>query len=177
MIPVIKLERHDFEASFGKNLPVMKATSSVSFVLTNLMDVNNERVKLYKSLVDRSTDLQLKLLFMQYAIQAQTFMATLNKWGIEYGVHPHPKKKHILAGAWRQLQSLFLHGGRNVLLAQCELMEQNALRVYKVVVGMTFLPMGTIADVTRQVEELERSAGALKSVITGGTSKWAMAFT
>src|SRR5882724_4733648 len=106
---------------FMKNLPVMKAVSSVSFVLTNLIDVNNQRVNLYKSLVDQSNDLQLKLLFMQYAIQAQTFVATLNKWGSVYGAETHPNKRRYIFNDVRQLlNGLFGMGGRKVLLNQCE---------------------------------------------------------
>jgi hypothetical protein len=153
----------------------MKAPSGVSFVLTNLIDVNNQRVVLYKSLVDRSRDMELKLLFMQYAIQAQTFMATLNRWGLLYGADTRPKR-HIFDDARNLLKGLFSAGGRNVMLKQCESMEQKALKLYKTVVAMSFLPYATIIEVNRQADELEKAARSLQTVMTGATT-WQIAFS
>ncbi|HWA32559.1 MAG TPA: hypothetical protein VG737_00440 [Cyclobacteriaceae bacterium] len=154
----------------------MKANSGVSFVLTKLIDVNNQRVLLYKSLVDRSRDMELKILFMQYAIQAQSFMATLNKWGLTYGADIHPKR-HFFDNVQKMLKGLFSSGGRNMHLNQCESMEKKALKLYKTVVAMSFLPHATIAEVNRQADELEKASRSLKSVITGEAASWQVAFS
>src|SRR4051812_19388898 len=112
----------------------MKPVSGVSFVLTTLIDINNQRVTLYKSLVDQANDMELKLLFMQYAIQAQTFMATLNKCGFAYGAETHIKNnRHIFDDVKNLLKGLFSGGRHKLLLNQCETMEQKALKVYRTV--------------------------------------------
>jgi hypothetical protein len=156
----------------------MKRISSISFVLTNLIEINNQRAVLYKSLVDQSDDMELKLLFLQYAIQAQTFVATLNKWGCLYGAELRPNKKRgIFNDAAEWLRGLFSTGGRRVLLNQCESMEQKALKLYRAVVAMSFLPLAAIADVNYQADQLEKVTSSLRTVITGGSANWRVAFS
>src|SRR4051812_14133633 len=112
----------------------MKSKSSVAFVLTSLIEVNYRRVHLYKSLVDRSDDIELKLLFMQFAIQSQTFMATLNKLGLACGADIHPKPRvRIFDTIGQKVKRLFFAGKRNMLIGQCESMEREAMKIYKAV--------------------------------------------
>lgn len=157
------------------NARSMEINSQVIFALNKMVNVNAKRSTRYKSLSDSSRELEMKLFFMQYAVQAETFTATLNKWRHAYGAATHTiNKESFLDNTVTQLKMMM--GGRGFLLKDCEKMEYNALKIYKVAIALSFLPNSTINDIVMQSRELEKVQYTLKALRENGAHQWQAAF-
>ena len=153
----------------------MEINSQVIFALNRMVDVNTKRSNRYKSLSDKSRELEMKLFFIQYAVQAETFTVTLNKWRHAYGAPSHTTKKESLFNTTAsQLKKMI--GGRSYELKECEEMESNAIKTYKIALALSFLPTSTIEDITMQSKELEKVQYTLKALRENGAHQWQAAF-
>ncbi len=155
----------------------MQEVSKVVFALNNLIEINDQRLSLYKGLAEKSKEMELKLVYMQYAIQAQTFTMTLNKWKHAYGGTSNIiRKPSFINSAIDQVKKVFNISGKEGDLKQCELVESNAVKMYKTAVALSFLPAPTIEDIEKQTKELEKVQLTLKTFRENGASQWQIAF-
>ncbi|NOT74048.1 MAG: hypothetical protein HOP08_03900 [Cyclobacteriaceae bacterium] len=155
----------------------MEQISQVLFALDKMADINDQRVNRYKHLAEKSKDVESKLFFMQYAIQAQTFTATLNKWRVAYGATPHtPKKGSLMSQAYSHFMKVVSLGSKAFELRECEVMESNALKTYRTATALSFLPVATLQDITSQTNELEKAHYTLKAFRENGAHQWQAAF-
>ncbi|CAN5331773.1 hypothetical protein BH10BAC4_BH10BAC4_12430 [soil metagenome] len=151
----------------------MQPISQIVLTLNKMMDINGQRVNRYKSLADKAKEIEMKIFYMQFAIQAQTFTATLNKWRTAYGIASHTlPKEGILSSAIGQLKRVINLGSKDFDLKQCEEMESNALKTYKTALSLAFLPSATTEDIVRQTEELENTHFTLKTFRENGSEQW-----
>lgn len=156
----------------------MEEVSKVIFALNNLIEINDQRSLLYNSLSGKAKQVELKLVYLQYAIQAQTFTATLNKWRHAYGATSTiTRKTNHFDSAISQFKKIFAAGRTNDDLKQCESLESNALKIYKTAVALSFLPSATIDDIKKQTSELEKAHSTLHSFRENGSNQWQVAFS
>jgi uncharacterized protein (TIGR02284 family) len=129
--------------------------SRVTFSLSLLIQSNNKRISYYKSVAGKTSDPDLKSLFMAYADQSQNFAEDLTRWVKAYGSTPAPLKKTSLATqAWERVKSILEDE-----LEACTsgAIERNTLKVYKTALALSFIPSTVANDVRKHVRDLERA--------------------
>ncbi|CAN5465288.1 hypothetical protein BH09BAC3_BH09BAC3_16120 [soil metagenome] len=153
----------------------MESVSQVIFALDRMVEINDQRFRLYKSLSDKCRELEMRLFFMQYAVQAQTFNATLTKWRNAYGAPLHNvKRESLFVTTMGQIKKMV--GGRNYILRECEEMESNAIKTYQTALALSFLPSSTVEDIAKQSDELEKVRYTLRAIRENGAHQWEAAF-
>ena len=141
------------------NLP--KAIAAI----TSLMALNNKRFNYYTEVAGKSRQIELKLLFMKYAIQSQTCNSYLNRWLSAYGTNLLSKKKQsILSKLWYQVKSACTLDIRNFFLNESENLEQEVIKKYNIILASAFFPSEAAADIRKQVDEMELLYQSLKDL-------------
>jgi len=140
--------------------------------ITSLMALNNKRFNYYTEVAGKSKQIELKLLFMKYAIQAQTCNTFLNRWLTTYGTtffSFHNENK--LTKFWYQLKSACTLDLRNFFLNESDSLEQEVIKKYNVVVASAFFPSEVVADIRKQIDEMELLYQNLKELRLNQTSQ------
>lgn len=154
----------------------MKTISGSIATLVSLVHVNSRRLSQYKKAADRVKDIEMKLLFMRYAVQAQGFINLLNRWIMEYGGMPASGEEETnLMVTWNRIKDTLTSDTRNILLSRCESLEQEVLRIYKTVLTLTILPTGAIRDVKNQAEELAEACRIMRELQTRNLAEFRVA--
>lgn len=135
------------------------------FAINALMSINRERFEFYTKAASVSKDMNLKLLFMKYAIQSQMFISNLNCWLSAYGtVHTRKEEFDFIQKTLFNLKSVFTIDERALLLKECTRMENNAIKKYRTAITLSFFPSATEKDMKKQLAELEASFNYLQEV-------------
>ena len=141
------------------------SNARVIFGLTTLMRVNEKRIKHYKSALDWSDDVDLILWFNRHASRLQAANATLQQSLTNYqgprdftGIQPSSQVSH-----WEQIRDILSLTRRNLLVEHCELLERNALKIYRTALALSFVPSSAVSDVQEQMEDIETGLVSLKS--------------
>ena len=143
----------------------MKTTTGSISTLISLVQINHKRLSLYKKSADKGKDIELKLLFMRYAVQSQGFINALNRWIIESGGSPVPlEDESSLLHTWSRIKESLTSDSRNMLLHRCELCEEEMLKIYSTVVSLALLPVAIIADLNKQANEIELACYTMKGM-------------
>ncbi|RAW00120.1 PA2169 family four-helix-bundle protein [Pseudochryseolinea flava] len=141
----------------------MKQTSGSLSTIGSLVQINHKRLAHYKRSADKAKEIELKLLFMRYAVQSQGFVNVLSRWMMEYGGKVAQQEEGGLASAWSRIRETLNSDSRNHLLSRAEMMESEVLRIYKTILSLTILPSPVLRDIQSQYDELENTARVLKS--------------
>jgi uncharacterized protein (TIGR02284 family) len=142
----------------------MKYASGSLSTLGSLVDINHKRLAHYKRSADKAKEIELKLLFMRYAVQAQGFVNVLGRWMMEYGNSTaHQSDENGLMNAWAKIRETMNSDAPKHLLSRAEGMETEVLRIYKTVLSLTILPTPVLRDIQSQYEELENTSRVLKN--------------
>jgi uncharacterized protein (TIGR02284 family) len=141
----------------------MQDVSQSIITLTSLIEVNNKRVKVYRSVAERATRKELKALFTYYADQSRSFSGSLSTWRAAYGGFGLANESNGSFSLWAQLKDLLGIGVRNPVVL-CEEVEQDALKAYRTAVDNSKLPTATVADVQKQTREVEKALARLKTL-------------
>ena len=141
----------------------MKKAPDATQLLTSLITINTRRFERYKNAADQIKDVNGKLIFMNYAVQAQGFITNLNRWLPVYGMRYSDNSSNLIK-SWNRLRGVLLIGGKKYLLGHCEFIEQQALKVYKDALNEDVLLSGTVADLQKHIEQLEAARLAMKSL-------------
>jgi uncharacterized protein (TIGR02284 family) len=151
----------------------MKNVSGAVATLASLVQINNRRLSQYKKVADKAKDIEMKLLFMRYAVQAQGFMNLLNRWIIEYGGMPASELEETnLMATWNRIKDTLTSDAQNILLNRCEALELEALRIYRTIVALTILPSPALRDVQNQADELGEACRIMKDLQTRSLTAW-----
>src|SRR5438046_2464930 len=114
----------------------MNSALKVITTLNSLITVNNKRFERYTRAADQTRDINTKLLFMKYAVQAKAFNNKLNRWLIAYGtVMENPNEINLFAKSLIGLREAFSFTGRKYLLNECAFLEREAIKSYSVALG------------------------------------------
>jgi hypothetical protein len=139
--------------------------SKTSNVLYALLITNINRLNHYQMVMDKSNDIELKLIFLNCAVQSQSFCTTLSKWLGHYQPTTSIQvKKNFMVGILLKLKALLLSAGRNSLLHRSEDLEQITLQKYRSALSVTYLPLALIKDLSKQAKELEETVHSLKEM-------------
>jgi uncharacterized protein (TIGR02284 family) len=143
----------------------MKYGSGSRATIDSLLQINHKRLAHYKRSADKAKEIELKLLFMRYAVQAQGFVNVLSRWLMESGGVPahHQSDEHGLMNAWARIRETLNSDMPKHLLSRAEAMEDEVLKIYKAVLALTILPTPVLRDVQTQYEELENTSRVLKN--------------
>lgn len=143
----------------------MENTGSIA-TLVSLVQLNNKRLIHYKKSADKAKEIELKLLFMRYAVQSQGFMNKLNRWIIDLGGAPvSGEQESNLMLTWNRIrESLSSDSSINLLLQRSELLEQEALKIYNTVLSLSILPGSTLQDLQKQASEFEVTMLTMKGL-------------
>jgi uncharacterized protein (TIGR02284 family) len=141
----------------------MEDISRTIDALTSMIAINNKRASAYKSLAEKTDRQEVRTLFRQFADQSKRFANGLSTWRAAYGGFGVADKKSS-ASAWSQVRYLLgLKLGKN-MISDCEELEQDAIKTYKAVIAMAFMPPATVADLQNQIGEFEKALSKLRSV-------------
>lgn len=136
------------------------------FAINSLIDSNNERFLFYKEAAGTAKDMELKILFMKYAIQAQSFTTYLNSWLSAYGAVYSPSDKNTVSFSklWNQLKRSVVLDERNLALKESEQLEKDTLKKYHTSLALSFFPAEAESDIRKQILELESGMQSLQEV-------------
>ncbi len=124
--------------------------------ITSLMALNNKRFNYYTEVAGKSKQIELKLLFMKYAIQSQTCNSYLNRWLTAYGTTNFSTKSESMVNKlWYQVKSACTLDVRNFFLNESDSLEQEVLKKYNSVLASAFFPTQAASDLRKQIEEIE----------------------
>ena len=140
----------------------MEDISRTIDALTSMIAINKKRAAAYQSLAEKTHRHEAKLLLLQFADQSRRFASGLSTWRAAYGGFGVADRKSGVS-TWSQVRSLFgLNSGKHVI-TECEEMEQDAIKIYRAAVGMTFIPSATVVDIQKQLADLEKSLSKLRA--------------
>ncbi len=145
----------------------MKIFSNMVFALKYLIQVNQKRSECYRRAADRTEDIEMKLLFMKYAIHSQGFTNQLNRWIIAYGAIPLYKDtaNTLLDKAWSGLKNTFGMNDLKHLLKHCETVEQDCIRKYRAALASSALVASVaVIDIQRHADDFEEARLTLKDL-------------
>jgi uncharacterized protein (TIGR02284 family) len=131
--------------------------------LTSLIAVNYKRYSAYKSMAEKAQQHELKTLFLEFADQSKRFVGGLSTWRAAYGGFGVADKK-VGTSAWSELKFLLGLNSAKKMIADCQQLEQDAIRIYRSTLSMAFLPAAAVADIQKQMGELEKSRSKLRSI-------------
>jgi len=134
------------------------------FAINSLMATNNERFSYYKEAASSCKDMELKLLFMKYAIQSQSFTTYLNSWLSAYGsvYTPLNNQNSTVKKWWSQIRHAITLDERILMLKECDELERNAIKRYRTAIMLSFFPSAVEVDIKKQAQELETSYQSLQ---------------
>jgi len=133
--------------------------------ITSLMALNNKRFSYYTKVAGKSKQIELKLLFMKYAIQAQTFNAYLNRWLNAYGItYFSTREKSLFVKFWNKIKSACTLDVRNFFLNESDYLEQEAMKKYTSILASSFFPEQAASDIKKQMNEMEALYQNLKEL-------------
>ena len=129
----------------------MKYASGSLATIGSLVQINQRRLTHYKRSADKAKEIDLKLLFMRYAVQSQGFVNVLTRWMMEYGgkLSTQPDEGGLIA-AWARIRETLNPDSRVHLLSRAEMMEAEVLKIYNTVLSLTILPSTILRDVQSQ---------------------------
>ena len=143
----------------------MKNTAGSIATLTSLVQINNKRLIHYKKSADKAREIELKLLFMRYAVQSQGFMNKLNRWIIDFGGVPTSgEQESNLMLTWNRIKDSLTSDTSNILLSRCELLEQDTLKIYQTVLTLSILPGSVLQDLQKHATEFEIAMHTMKGL-------------
>ena len=124
--------------------------------INTLMALNNKRFNYYTEVAGKSKQLDLKLLFMKFAIHSQSCNSYLNRWLTAYGTtFMSVNKEGRLGKFWYQLKSACTPDVRNFFLNESDYLEQEVIKKYHAILVSGFFPSEAIVDFRKQVDEME----------------------
>ena len=144
------------------------SNAKVIFGLNMLVKVNEKRIRYYKMALEKADDVELILWFNRYGTHLQKANDVLRQWLDSYGVSKElPVKSNDLSSHWDQIKDIFILIKRSALLDHCQLLERNALKVYKTAVALLFVPTAALADVQDQIDDIEEGLRSLRALKNG----------
>jgi uncharacterized protein (TIGR02284 family) len=143
----------------------MNNDTGAIMTLMSLVQINSKRLDLYKKSADKAKQVELKLLFMRYAVQSQGFINLLNRQIMEYGGAPVSGEVDSgLTVAWNKIKETLASDARPFLLHRCEVFELEAMKVYSTVLSLTILSASALQDIHKQANEIELAYYTMKGM-------------
>lgn len=134
----------------------MEDITKATFAFSKLTEINSRRSARYTAAADRVKNIHLKIVFMNYAYQAQQLNVDLKRWITAYGVHTTQNNESTLSTTWGKIRDFFSFNSENGVFSSCEELEEEALKKYRTALVLSFLPDAALKDVERQFKEIQK---------------------
>lgn len=142
----------------------MEDITKATFAFSKLTEINSKRSARYTAAADKVKNIHLKIVFMNYAFQAQQLNADLKRWIMAYGVQTMQSSESIFSITWDKMKDIFSFHTENGVFSACEQLEEEALKNYRTALILSFLPDAAIRDVERQFKEIQKIKDNLKNM-------------
>jgi uncharacterized protein (TIGR02284 family) len=142
----------------------MEDVNKATFAFSRLTEINSKRSARYTAAAEKVKNIHLKIIFMNYAFQAQQLNVDLKRWVMAYGIQPMKNNDNMFGTAWNRMRDLFSLSNENSVFSACEQLEEEALKNYKTALFMSFLPDAALKDVERQFKEIQKIKDNLSSM-------------
>lgn len=140
----------------------MEDITKATFAFSKLTEINSRRSARYTAAADQVKNIHLKIVFMNYAYQAQQLNADLKRWISAYGARSVHYSESTLSVAWSKIRDFFSFNSENGIFNACEELEEEALKKYRTALVLSFLPEAALKDVERQLREIQKIKDNLK---------------
>jgi len=110
----------------------MQQNEKLSEVLSDLVQINNDRIEGYLKASDKTDDPDLKALFQRMIDESRTYVSQLNQELARMGadVETGTTVSGKIYRAWMDVKATFAGNDRHAVLASCEYGEDAAQRAY-----------------------------------------------
>ncbi|HEY8917298.1 MAG TPA: PA2169 family four-helix-bundle protein [Chitinophaga sp.] len=110
----------------------MQQNEKLSEVLSDLVQINNDRIEGYLKASDKTDDPDLKALFQRMIDESRTYVSQLNQELARMGadVETGTTVSGKIYRAWMDVKATFTGNDRHAVLASCEYGEDAAQRAY-----------------------------------------------
>lgn len=142
----------------------MEDFTKATFAFSRLTEINSKRSARYTAAAEKVKNIHLKIVFMNYAFQAQQLNADLKRWIMAYGIQTMKNNNSMLGTAWNKMRDMFILSTENSVFSACEQLEEEALKNYKTALILSFLPDAALKDVERQFKEIQKIKDNLRNM-------------
>jgi hypothetical protein len=139
----------------------MEDITRIRLAVRRLIEINRRRFASYRSAARQFSTLELKSLFMNFALQSVRFRKDLYRWMEEAEATDDQRKSDN-----RGLEI----NERDFSFSSFVSLEEEVLRTYNAVLATSYLPFDALKQIESQVKEIE-SARKVFEVIRGGVSR------
>ena len=140
----------------------MEDITRIRLALRRLIEINRRRFASYRSAARQFSTLELKSLFMNFALQSVRFRKDLYKWMDETEATSDQRQ----TGTNVPVNV----SDKDFSFSSFVLLEEEVLRTYRTVLATSFFPFDALKEIENQVKEIE-SARRVFDVIRGGVSR------
>lgn len=154
----------DFPCVPSNHWKSMEDITKATFAFSKLTEINSKRSARYTAAAGKVKNIHLKIVFMNYAFQAQQLNADLRRWIMAYGVQTIQNSDSMFSAAWERVKDLFNFNTENGVFSACEQLEEEALKNYRTALILSFLPEAAIRDVERQFKEIQKIKDNLRNM-------------
>ncbi len=134
----------------------MEDITKATFAFSKLTEINSKRSARYTAAAEKVKNIHLKIVFMNYAFQAQQLNADLKRWIMAYGVPTMQNSDSFISITWSKFMDMFNFSTESGVFNACEQLEEEALKNYKTALILSFLPDAALKDVERQFKEIQK---------------------
>lgn len=142
----------------------MDDISKAVFAFSKLTEINSRRSARYTAAADKVKNIHLKIVFMNYAFQAQQLNADLKRWVVAYGIQTIKNSDSFFSARWSRVKDMFSFNTENGVFSACEELEEEALKNYRTALILSFLPDAALKDVERQFREIQKIKDNLRNM-------------
>jgi hypothetical protein len=140
----------------------MEDITRIRLAVRRLIEINRRRFASYRSAARQFTTLELKSLFMNFALQSVRFRKDLYKWMDETEATTDQRQ----TGTNVPINV----SDKDFSFSSFVSLEEEVLRTYRTVLATSFFPFDALKEIENQVKEIE-SARRVFEVIRGGVSR------
>ena len=143
----------------------MQDTTRVRSSVKKLIEINRKRFANYREAARQFTTLELKALFMNFALQSVRFRQDLYKWMEESEAKIDSGMDNAEENSGQSRNN-----SREFSFSNFVTLEEESLRIYQAVLATSFFPFDALKQIEGQLKEIEGARNVFK-VIRGGVSK------
>jgi len=128
----------------------------IIFGLRTLIAVNEKRFQHYKSASNHYKNRQFSPLLRELAKQSQTFVDVLKQCVTAHGgTIKERDSSTVFSTLWLLLKDSFKIDSVDILISECVAIEREALKLHKIALTLSFLPLTTKSSIRRQIQCFE----------------------
>lgn len=144
----------------------MEDITRIRLAVRKLIEINRRRFASYRSAARQFSTLELKALFMNFALQSVRFRKDLYRW-MEEAEAKNDRKNLTFSP---DESSIVLNSGKEFSFSNFVTLEEDVMRAYQAVLATSYFPFEALKQIEQQMKEIESARNIFK-VIRGGVSR------